>query len=334
MEIITYTHEQKYIERYCDLLSRLYSEDERITAQLAEIKKQLSDNNPFYKYGKIVNFIALRDDEVVGHCSAIIDSRNSNIGLIGFYDVINDESISNELLDNAITYMKSEKCSVIRGPTNLTIWHNYRFIVKNKRAPDIFDPFSKNYYHDFWLKKGFKVASQYVSAIRTNFNHVIPHTKAAYENCIKEGYHVRRFKKENNDLDNVLNMANAIFEDSWNYVALSYEEFNYLYEDLLNKIDTKYFEIVEDKDNKPIAFCFTIINPYHDDQIILKTIGVLKEHRNNHIAAALLYKQHLTAQKEGFSEFYYPLIRVGNNVTKFPYQGYEIITEYVAFELK
>jgi hypothetical protein len=55
--------------------------------------------------------------------------------------------------------------------------------------------------------------------------------------------------------------------------------------------------------------------------------------RRKNIAGALLYSQHVRAKKEGFKEFYYPLIRVGNNVTKFPYEGYEIITEYEVFEL-
>lgn len=334
MKIIKYTHEKDYVEKYTQLLNNLYSEDKRIKSQIIEVGKQLSENNPFFKQGDILSFLALNNGNVLGHCSAIIDSRNKNVGIIGFYDVIEDEKISDVLLDCAIKHLRENGCSIIRGPINLTIWHNYRFITKNKRSPDIFDPFSKKYYVDFWLKKGFKVASQYVSAVRTDFNYVIPHTKQAYDDCIKEDYKLMTFRKGSNDLKSTLNMANSIFEDSWNYVPLSFEEFEYLYEDLLKIIDTKFFEIVKDKNNNPVAFCFTIINPYHNDQIILKTIGVLKDSRNKHIAAALLHHQHLIAQKDGFKEFYYPLIRVGNNVTKFPYQGYEIITEYATFELE
>lgn len=333
MQIIEYHHDKEYVLKYIEFIKNHYADDKRVLSYVAEIKKQLSNKNPFFRNGSIISFLAIDNNVVIGHCSAIIDKRNSEVGLIGFYDCINNETVSDSLLDRAIMYLKKESCKFIRGPINLTIWHNYRFIVNNKQSPTIFDPFCKKYYVNFWLKKGFKEASKYVSAVRTDFNYVIPFTKDAYEKCINNGIRIRAFNTKSNDFKLILTMANQIFKENWNYIELSFDEFNYLYEDLLKKIDTYFFEIVENEDKKIIGFCFTIKNPYDDSQIILKTIGVLKAYRQNHIAAALLYSQHTKAKENGFREFYYPLIKVDNNVTKFPYGGYKIITEYSAFEL-
>lgn len=333
MEIISYKFEDDILEDYLNFLAEQYKEDKRTKSFIKEVKKQLSKENPFFKNGKICNFLAKEENKTLGHCSAIIDYRNKETGLIGFYDCINDTEVSNNLLDRAINYLKESGCNTIRGPINLSIWHNYRFIKKNDREPEIFDPLSKDYYITLWKNKGFREASNYVSAVRTDFNYVIPYTEEGYEKILKEGYKIRNYKSAEIDLIIVLNLANKIFEGSWNYVQLTYEEFYYLYKDILPIINSEFFEIIENPKKEPVGFCFSLPNPYKKDQIILKTIGVLKEYRQMNLAAALLYSQHTKAKKLGFKEFYYPLIRVGNNVTKFPYEGYKIITEYLTFEL-
>lgn len=333
MEIIEYKHEKKNIEMYINFLETHYLEDLRIDKQQTNIKKLLDKDNPFFEYGEISNYIVQLEGKTLGHCSAIFDKRNKDIGLIGFYDCIRDENVSNLLLDKCINWLKTKGCSKFRGPVNLTIWHNYRFISSCKRNPDLFDPFSKDYYIDFWKKKGFTNGGKYVSAVRKDFDTVILPTKGSYENLTKQGLKLRKFNKKSDDLKIILDLANKIFSESWNFVPLSYKEFEYLYEEIIGGVNLSFIEIVEDKENNPVGFCFSLPNPYNKEQMILKTIGVLPELRRQNIAGALLYSQHTRAKNEGFKEFYYPLIRVGNNVTKFPFEGYEIITEYEVFEL-
>ena len=131
-----------------------------------------------------------------------------------------------------------------------------------------------------------------------------------------------------------MNLSNEIFLKSWNFVKIDFSEFFYLYKDLLPIIQKENINIVENQKKEPVGFCFNLPNPYNKSQIILKTIGVLKEYRRLGVASALLNYCHKNAKKLGFKEYYYPLIRVGNNVTKFPYEGYEIITKYSTYELK
>jgi len=333
MEIIEYIHEEDRINEYMDFLEKHYSDDSRTQLYIGQVKKMLDNKNPFFKHARIKNFIIKEKSNFLAHASAIIDSRNKGIGLIGFYDCIEDEKISKIILDKCIDWLKNNGCSKIRGPVNLTIWHNYRFISKHKRKPDIFDPFNKDYYIEFWKNNNFVNVGRYVSAVRQDFNYILLPTKKDYDELFKKGYNLRNINKKDieSEMRIILDLANKIFLDSWNFIPLSYEEFNYLYEDILHTMDLSYIQIAEDEDSRPIGFCFSLVNPYKEDQIILKTIGVLHEIRRQNIAGALLYSQHIKA--EGFKEFYYPLIRTGNSVTKFPYGGYDIITEYLVFEL-
>lgn len=335
MQIIEYTHDEQYIKSYIDFIKQHYSKDKRVSSYISQIVKQLSKDNPFFGSGKLKNFLLRENGRVIGHCSAIIDKRNENKGLIGFYDCIENKDANNLLLDRVIEWLKKQGCSAIRGPVNLTIWHNYRFITKNKRNLEIFDPFNKDYYPRFWKNKGFSSVGKYVSATRQDPKYVLPYTKKAYEELSEHGFKIRCFNKENptSDLKIILNLANKIFTDSWNFIPLTYDEFQYLYKDVLSIVDSDFIEIIEDKDSNPVGFCFSLPNPYNRTQLIIKTMGVLKEYRRQNIAAGMLYSQHLKGKEKGVKEFYYPLIRVGNNVTKFPYEGYDIITEYEVFEL-
>ncbi|MBU0628438.1 MAG: GNAT family N-acetyltransferase [Nanoarchaeota archaeon] len=334
-KIIEYEHDTICIEKYISFIKHLYKNDPRVNSYTNEIYNLLSEYNPFFKHAKIRNFMAIGENGILGHVSAIIDSRLKGVGIIGFYDSIQDINVSKLLLDNATNHLKLNKCNVIRGPINLSIWNGYRFIENLKRKPNLFDPFNKDYYPDFWKEYGFKVAERYISAVRNDFNHVIPHTKENYKSALNEGFRIRNFDKEKaeSELKIVHYLSSQIFKDSWNIAEISFEEFYYIYKDIIKKADTSFCEIIEDKDSNPVGFCFSIPNPSIKKQVILKTLGILSEFQGKGLAAALLYSQHIKAKEKGFREFYYPLIRVGNNVTKFPYEGYEIITNYASFEL-
>lgn len=335
MQLVEYTHDKCFILEYINFIKLHYSNDPRISFYIKRIIKQLDSKNPFFEFGEIRSFLLKKDTKVIGHCSAIIDRRNEHVGLIGFYDCIRNEFANDLLLESAIEWLKRNGCSIIRGPVNLTIWHDYRFITKQERNIEIFDPFNKSYYSDFWKKKGFICNEKYVSAVRNDAEYVLPFTKKAYEALIKRGFKIRPFNKKDpiSDLKVILLLANEIFIDSWNFVPLTYNELQHLYDELLNMSDLHFVEIIEDNNACAVGFCFCLPNPYNRNQLILKTLGVLKEYRRQNIAASLLYSQHLKGKNEGFSEFYYPLIKTGNNITKLPYEGYKIITEYEVFEL-
>ncbi len=331
MEIIEYTFEEEHIKKYLSLLITLYKSSPLLKIHINKIQHLINENNPFFDNAKIKNFLVIENKEVLGHISAIDDKR-LDCGLIGFFDCVNDKRVSSKLLDLAVWEFKDKKR--VFGPVNLSIWHNYRFVSKSTKDIQFFDPLNKEYYIKLWKEYGFKESEKFISATREDFDFVTHPTKKAYEEVIKQGFRIRTFniKEFDNELNILLDLSNKIFQKSRNIVSLSLAEFNYLYSGLRKTINPRYIEIVEDKQGNAAAFCFTLPNPLNKNQIILKTIGVLPEYQRKHIGAALLHSQHTKAKEDGFKEFYYPLIRVGNNIGNLPYDGYEIITEYLTFE--
>ena len=97
-------------------------------------------------------------------------------------------------------------------------------------------------------------------------------------------------------------------------------------------LQEQYLLFLEDSRRNPVGFCFALPEKGNPKRLILKTLGVLSEYRKQGLAAALLHAIHVRAQEDGFAECYYPFILEGNAVTKFPYEGYTMVSSYVAYE--
>jgi hypothetical protein len=340
LKIIEYQFDSEYLQGYFKLIFNLYKDCDGIRLYVESMRKLLSDSNPFFKNNKIWNYIIFDNNEAVGHISAIIDMRlfeDKKIGLIGFFESIDNKEVSDLLIKKAEEKLKSEKCEIIRAPINLSIWHSYRFTINpTKNSLFYFEPITKDYYPGLFLANGFYENENYYSAERTDFNTILDYTKADYKNLINNGYKFRTISKENfqNDLNSIYLLSKEIFKGSKNYVDITFDEFKYLYSDIEKISDSKFIEIVSNPEGKDIGFCFSIKDPLNPNIIILKTIGVLNEFQGKKIGAGLLYSQHKKASEEGCNKFIYVLISDDTKIKKLPYPGARVIRNYKTYEKK
>jgi GNAT superfamily N-acetyltransferase len=264
-----------------------------------------------------------------------LNKESRPIGIIGFYECTNDNILSKLLIEKAINYLKSKECRLIRGPINLTIWHQYRFVL-DQREEDTFslEPITKNYYPEQFINAGFKIVCEYCSGIRRDFSTILPYTLENYKYLLKEGFSIRKLTKNNfkSGLFSINKMSNKIFKDSWSFVELSEAEFLYLYEKNKNKLNTQSVEIVSDPRGKDVGFCFSIKDPRIEKTFIVKSIGVLSEYRKKGVGATLIYNNHEKMAGEGMNTAIYALIKIGNNVTNMNYPGIKIIRKYIVLE--
>lgn len=334
--IVEYTFEQKESKDFIEFMRELYSENKYSDYYIGSIEKLKRKDNPSFTYIVIKNFIAYNGDKVIGHISAIIDSRLSSekkVGILGFYECIDNLEVSKLLIEKSIEYLKKQECEIVRGPIDLTIWHPYRFVIQQNDS-FILESITKPYYIDQFKKEDFLVVAEYASGERSDFQTILPYTKPSYDSLLNEGFKIIRINEDNFDkeIKAIYSVAKRTFKDSWSYVEISEEEFMYLYKDFKKNLRNILMEIVYDKNDNPIGFCSSVIDPIKDKTIILKTIAVLPEYQNKKIGAALLYSQHKEASERRFAKEIYALIRIGNVVTKMPYPGITIIRNYVALE--
>ncbi len=90
-----------------------------------EFKERLSPKtNPFFNRAEVTLFTAWKDGQLVGRCSASIDREylrvhNDDTGFFGYFDTIDDESVSKALLDRATAWLRARGMKRVYGPVSL-----------------------------------------------------------------------------------------------------------------------------------------------------------------------------------------------------------------------
>lgn len=117
------------------------------------------EKNFFLRIGGVMQaFLYLKDDKVLGRVAAMIHPEHPHQGLVGLYDCVNDELVSNALLDAAIGFLKSRNCKSVVGPMNFSIYQSYRFMTEGFEEESYFgEPRNPEYYPAFFKNYGFQL---------------------------------------------------------------------------------------------------------------------------------------------------------------------------------
>lgn len=337
VKIIEYQFEKEYLDRYAELIRTLYTDYVGVGIYSLNIQRLLSQENPFFKENKIWNFLALEDNIPVGHVSAILDYQmmGKKIGILGFFECVENKELFKELLESAIRKLKLEGCQTIIAPINLTIWHGYRFALEQDiKNVFYFEPLSKKYYDSFFTEEGFVPAEEYYSAERTDFSSIISLTENDYKRVIAEGYCIRPIDLNNlpQELNLIYNLSKEVFNISQNYRGINKEEFSFIYSNTKNIAFPELIEIIVNPSGEGVGFCFSVPDPFNPNTLIMKTLAVKDTERRKGLGAALLHSQHLKAKKLGFNKLIYALIREENTIKKLPYPDARIISKYRTYK--
>lgn len=86
------------------------------------------------------------------------------MGVVGFYESVEDAEISKKILTHALLYAKKIGCDYLVGPMDYSTWNDYRFIQEAVYPPLAMEPYNPPYYPDYFTAFGFKKISSYLSS--------------------------------------------------------------------------------------------------------------------------------------------------------------------------
>jgi hypothetical protein len=252
-------------ELFLDVPNIVYAKDPYWVAPLrSTIAKQLSDKNTFLTYGKFQQFIAVSSDrKPVGRVVAavnqrLIDKEKKQIGLIGYFECINDFEIAKALLDDACEWLRSHDIKIARGPIDLSTHNNCLFLVDGFDSPPmVMMPYNPSYYPEFWERYGWQKAKD---AYAYNFpldTALPPEFEKAYRVACKSGITFRNLRTKGEefkaDCIGLYNLFNEAFSDNWSSTPRTQEEFLEEAKDLQSLVDPDVFPIAEDN-GKMVGF--------------------------------------------------------------------------------
>lgn len=296
--------------------------DEIRPIALAHWEKHLTKNNPQWKYITAEQFY-IKDNSGTAHVLAMYDERLPAIGIVGYFACTSPEAGA-KVLGSASLWLKSTYGTAdIYGPINGTLPSDYRI---NLNDDFIFpgEPVNPSWHIDAFQQAGFDVFNRYVSGISKRYLFFM---RAAIQKPKKGFTHmtVRPFdeKRYAHDFKIYHELRNQIFPFQSHYCpAISLKERIY---HAGEKFDTNYTYFLMDNDRE-VGF---IMAYSYKKMLILKTIGILPEYRNQRLKGLLIKPIRQRAKQEGLKACIYAMVREGNNIHKTRGPGVNIFRNYV-----
>ncbi len=242
-----------------------YQDDEHWIAPLKMEQKKLidKDKNPFYENGDIALFLAEQDGEICGRIAAIQDRRynehhGNKTGFFGFFECINDESVSKLLFKVAEDWLRERGHTDVLGPSNPSMMDEIGILVDGfEYDPSILMPYHKPYYDELIQNCGLEKEMD-MYAFRVTQATVALDRMYKAEEIVRRRMPMLRIREV--DIDNldeeveiVRHIFNKAWSKNWGFVPLTKKELEDLADDLKLILDPKVAHIAEIGD-EPVAF--------------------------------------------------------------------------------
>jgi GNAT superfamily N-acetyltransferase len=121
-----------------------------------------ADKNPFFSDAEVQLFIARRAGEVVGTAAAFVDHygnayRDEKVGGFGFFEVIEDFTVAQALLDRVCGVLRGWGVESLQGPTNFGINDEPGVLIEGADTPPaILEAHTPPYYQTFLERYGMR----------------------------------------------------------------------------------------------------------------------------------------------------------------------------------
>lgn len=236
---------------------RVYANDPNWVQPLkSSVAKQFLPENPFFQYGRLQQFVAVRQGKAVGRIVAAINDRliereNQQVGLFGFFECVEDFEVAQALLEAACQWLRQQGCTLARGPINLSTHNGCLFLVDGfDRLPAILMPYNPPYYPKFVEQAGWSKAQD---AYSYNFplTTILPSKfEKAYKVACRSGVTFRPVHTKGEgfeaDVRNIYRLTTQMFAGNYSATPRTEEEFLEEARDLRSLIDPDLFPVAED----------------------------------------------------------------------------------------
>lgn len=270
--------------------------------------------------------------EIKAHVAIIKDCRlGSDEAFFGFFESPNDPVLFDSLWEELIISAKKIGVSIIKGPVNGSIWHQYR-VIKQSDAPGFFksETMCEPYYYNLLKNKGAKSEISYYSAYREKFDAILKAGRLPYEKLIGSGFSVQEFETVGaDDLKKVMSLSRKVFGRGWGFTDLTEEEFFQIYSDKKLELHLNKLYLLR-KEEEIIGFSSVLKE--NNSTLIFKTICLMPEYFGLGLGNVLAYKVHSDAERDGVKKIIYALIKEDNNIKNFPKDDAVIFRRYATFE--
>ncbi len=247
-------------ELFLDVPSVVYAGDRHWVPPIrSSIAKYFKPENPFFEYGRLQQFIATRfgpsGTQPVGRVVASVNDRliareGENIGLVGFFECIDDAEVGQALLDAACDWLRQQVMTQARGPIDLSTHNNCLFLVDGfDSMPYMMMPYNPPHYPRLFEQHGWQKAKDAYAYILDLTQPLPPEFERSYRIASKSGITFRNLRLKGDefiaDCTAIYHLFNKAFANNWSSTPRTLEEFLEEAKSLQSIADADVFIIAE-----------------------------------------------------------------------------------------
>ena len=255
---------------FIDFPHKLFEGDKNYVPELHIAQRDVltPGKHPFHNHSEMQLFLAYEGNEIQGRIAAILNNNHNAFkkttdGFFGFYDVYNNKEASEKLLAEATKWLVGKRATTMIGPVNPSTNETAGLLVEGFELPAVaMMTYNKPYYLELLTANGFKKSVDLL-AYHLPTNVVDKKTIALKEVLLKRfkdrDITIRNInlKDFSSEVQKILRVYNAAWEDNTGFVPMTDDEFKYLAKDLKLVLD-KDFALVAEHKGEVIGFALAI----------------------------------------------------------------------------
>ncbi len=290
-----------------------------------------TEKNPFYKHSEIELFMARKNGEIVGRIAAIVNhnhnqEHNEKVGFFGFYEAINEQSVTDALMKEAESWLRAKGMNSVRGPANPSVNDEYGLLIDAfDKPPVILMTYNPEYYPKLLEKAGFSKAKDlyaYLLNQKTVYSERFEHVAEIVRQKSNLTFRSLNMKEYRNEVARIRTIYNGAWQYNWGAVPMTDEEFDALATDLKPVVVPELI-IMAEYNGELIGFALSIPDlnmalKYNKNGYLLPglycmyrykkyintvrviVLGVLPEYQKTGAGSVLFYETALRAKKLGY----------------------------------
>jgi hypothetical protein len=246
-------------------------ENERFWIPILRIDQERVLNpskNAFFEHGKIQPFMATdAEGNIVGRIAGVVNGAHlekydDGTGFFGFYEAIEDYSVSKALFDVAADWLRQQGLNSMRGPTSPSMNDVSGLLVDGfDRYPSVLMPYNFAYYQEHLERYGFeRVMTMWAYYIHMKYRNLDRLRRGA--DIIRRrnpglGLRTLDMSRYMEEARLLLDLYNDAWSDNWGHVPMRDSEFEQLAKEMKMIVDPRVVFILE-LDGEPIGFSLMI----------------------------------------------------------------------------
>ena len=227
-----------------------------------------ANENPALKYSVAKQFLAYKNDKIVGRIAVMINNKEAQeLGIkkvrFGWLDFIDDAEVSKTLIDTAINFAKENNIEKIEGPMGFTNLDKAGMLTFGfDKLATMIGLYNNDYYPKHLENLGLIKEKEWVE-FELQFPEILPEKVEKFSSLIAQKYKLRtlKFKKKKEILPYVepmFKLLDETYKSLSTYTPISDEQIKTYKEKYFSFIDKDYITCVADENDHLVAFAITM----------------------------------------------------------------------------